>query len=321
MEGARSDEQDVIGLHRAVLGRDGGALDQRQQVALHALARYVAADPAVARGDLVDFVEEHDAVLLDRVDRLLHKLLLIEQLVGFLRDQNFMRLQHCDTAGFGAAAAELAEDVADVYGSHLRTGHAGNFEHRHAAARGGYLDFDLLVVQLAGAKFLAERVFSGRACVRANQRIDDARFGGLLGTDLNVFALSLACQRDADLQKIAHDLLDVAADIADLGELSGFDLDERRAGEPRQPPRDFGFADPGRPDHQDILRQHLFAELFVKLQAPPAVAQRDCHRTFGVTLANDEAVELGNDFAWREVRHRLMNPYVVSQRRLSRSGD
>ena len=92
VERARGDEQDVVGLHRAVLGRDRGALDQRQQIALHALARHVAADAAVARGDLVDLVEEDDAVVLDRVDRLLHELLLVEQLVGFLGDQDFVRL-------------------------------------------------------------------------------------------------------------------------------------------------------------------------------------------------------------------------------------
>ena len=38
MERAGGDEQDVVGLDRAVLGRDRGAFDQRQQVALHALA-------------------------------------------------------------------------------------------------------------------------------------------------------------------------------------------------------------------------------------------------------------------------------------------
>ena len=43
MEGARGDEQNVIGLHRAMLGRDRGALDQRKQIALHALARDIAA--------------------------------------------------------------------------------------------------------------------------------------------------------------------------------------------------------------------------------------------------------------------------------------
>ena len=72
VEGARGDEQHVVGLHRPVLGRDRGALDQRQQVALHALARDVGADAAAlrARADLVDLVEEHDAVVLDAADGL-----------------------------------------------------------------------------------------------------------------------------------------------------------------------------------------------------------------------------------------------------------
>ena len=208
-----------------------------------------------------------------------------------------------DAARLGAAAAHLAEDVADVDGAHLRAGHAGNFEHRHAAAGGRHLDLDFLVVQFAGAELLAERLLGRGAGVRPDQRIDDALLGGLLGADLDVLALSLAGQRDADLEQIAHDLLDVAADIADLGELGRLDLDERRAGEPRQPARDFGLADAGRADHQDVLRQHLLAQLVVELQAAPAVAQRDGDRALGVALADDEAVELGDDFAGREVGH------------------
>ena len=43
MERAAGDEQDVVGLDHAVLGGDGGAFDQRQQVALHALARHIGA--------------------------------------------------------------------------------------------------------------------------------------------------------------------------------------------------------------------------------------------------------------------------------------
>src|SRR3546814_17679145 len=56
--------------------------DERQQIALHALAGNVAADPLRARGDLVDLVEEDDAVLLNRLNRLGGKLLLVEQLVA-----------------------------------------------------------------------------------------------------------------------------------------------------------------------------------------------------------------------------------------------
>ena len=66
VEGARGDEQHVVGLHRPVLGRDGGALDQRQQVALHALAGDVGAGAVGAGGDLVDLVDEDDAAVLGR---------------------------------------------------------------------------------------------------------------------------------------------------------------------------------------------------------------------------------------------------------------
>ena len=108
---------------------------------------------------------------------------------------------------------------------------------------------------------------------------------------------SFARQRDGDLDQVAHDLLDVAADIADLGEFRRLDFEERRAGELGQAAGNFGLADAGRPDHQNVLRQHFLAQPVVELQPAPAVAQRDRDRALGVALADDEAVELGNDFA------------------------
>ena len=124
-----------------------------------------------------------------------------------------------------------------------------------------------------------------------------------MGARLDVLAHLLAHQADGDLDEIADDLLDVAADIADLGELGRLDLDEGRAGEPGQAARDLGLADAGRPDHQDVLRHHLFAHLAFELLAAPAVAQRDGHGALGVLLADDEAVEFGNDFAGGEIGH------------------
>ena len=103
----------MVRLHRAVLGGHGRSLDQRQQVALDALARHVGAAAALAGGDLVDFVEEHDAVLLDGLDRFQHQLVVVEQLVGFLVDQHVVGFGDRDPASLGAAAAKLAEDIAD----------------------------------------------------------------------------------------------------------------------------------------------------------------------------------------------------------------
>src|SRR5580700_9693174 len=305
MESARGDEQDVVGLHRAMLGGDRGALDQRQQITLYAFARYVGAHAAFARADLVDLVEEHDAVVLDRLDRFLGQLIGIEQLVGFLVDQDVVGFVHGDPARLGAAAAELAENVADRDRAHLRARHAGDVEQRHAGARGLHLDFDLLVVELARAQLFAERFLGRGTGIGADQRVEHAIFGRLRGAGLDVLALALARQRDGNLNEVAHDLLDVAADIADLGEFRRLDLEERRSGELGEAAGNLGLADAGRPDHQDVLRLYFLAQPLVELQPAPAVTQRDRHRALGVALADDEAVELGNDLAGGKVGHAL----------------
>ena len=172
------------------------------------------------------------------------------------------------------------------------------------------LDLDFLVVEFTGAQFPAKRIARRGAGVGADQRVEHALLRGKLGARLHVLALAFPHLRDRDFDEIADDLLDVAADIADLGEFGGLDLDEGRAGELRQPARDLGLADTGRPDHQDILRQHFLAQITGELQPPPAVAQRDGNRAFGVGLADDEAVEFGNDFTGGEVGH---GSYVSSK--------
>ena len=100
---ARCDEQHVIGLDRAVLGVDRAALDQRQQVALHALARHVGAGGLLAAGDLVDFVDEDDAVLLGIFHGAQLQLLFVDHFRGFLVDQQLQRLLDLQLAlsGFG----------------------------------------------------------------------------------------------------------------------------------------------------------------------------------------------------------------------------
>ena len=96
------------------------------------------------------------------------------------------------------------------------------------------------------------------------------------------------------------DRVDVAADVADLGELRRLDLHERRVRELREPARDLGLADAGRADHQDVLRRDLVAQRLVDLHAAPAVAQRDRDRALGVVLADDVLVELVDDLARRQ---------------------
>ena len=119
------------------------------------------------------------------------------------------------------------------------------------------------------------------------------------GADLG--AAPLALEPDRFLDEVAGDLLDVAADIADLGELGRLDLDERRVGELRQPPADLGLAAAGGADHQDVLGRDLVAQLGRQLLPAPAVAKRDRDRFLGVVLADDMLVERGDDRLGRQL--------------------
>ena len=109
--------------------------------------------------------------------------------------------------------------------------------------------------------------------------------------------LCVTNEADASFEQVADDLVYVAADITDLGELGGFDLDEWSAGELCESPRDFGLANAGRPDHQDILGQNLLAHFIIELLAAPAIAQGDGDRALGVALTDNVTVELRHDFA------------------------
>ena len=65
MKGPAGDEEDVVGVDDAVAGLDGCSLHQRQQVALHAVARDVRAGGAGVY-DFVNLVDEDDAVFPPR---------------------------------------------------------------------------------------------------------------------------------------------------------------------------------------------------------------------------------------------------------------
>ena len=125
----------------------------------------------------------------------------------------------------------------------------------------------------------------------ADKGVEHAFFGGFFSFSANFLALGFFDQRDTNFDKIADDALDIAADIANLGEFSSFNLEKRRAREFRQTPRDFGFADAGGPNHQNVFRQDFLAQLAGQLLAAPSVAQSYCHGALSVVLADDIAVK------------------------------
>mmetsp|Transcript_30325 Transcript_30325/g.49418 ORF Transcript_30325/g.49418 Transcript_30325/m.49418 type:complete len:222 (-) Transcript_30325:14-679(-) len=182
MEGAAGDEEDVVGLHEAVFGRHRGALDQRQQVALHALAGHLGAALFLARRDLVDLVDEDDAHLLGLLQCGGTDLFLVDQLGGFLVDQQLHRLADLELAGLLLARADLAEQALELLGHVLHAGLvAKGRQHLQAGLGREQVELDVLVVQLALAQLLAEVL--ARRVVRlgaGQQHVQDALLGGVL---------------------------------------------------------------------------------------------------------------------------------------------
>ena len=126
VECARGDEQDVVGLDRAVFGRHGAAFDDGQDVALHAFARNVGSAAALATArDLVDLVDEDDAVFARAVHRFALDRVHVDQFVRLLLREDAARF------GYGHAFARLA--FGQESAEHLA--HVGAAAHLvHAAA-------------------------------------------------------------------------------------------------------------------------------------------------------------------------------------------
>ena len=292
MEGAGCDEQDMVGLHRPIFGGDRGALDQRQKIPLHALAGN--APPAhVGNGNFIDLVQEHDAVGFRILHRLARQVVGVQPLVALLVHQQFPGVLNRHLAPLRPLRPHALQHLAQVDHLHA-SGLAGNLE-RQAAAGILHLDIHFPALQLAGEHPVAE----GQACrlagVLAHQRVQQpVQRGGFRGI-AHARPLQVAGQADGFLHQVADDGIHVAAHIAHLGELGGLDLQERRLGQLRQPAGDLGFPAARRPDHQDVLRRHLVAQLGRQLLATPAVPQRHGHRLLRLGLAHDMAVQRSHD--------------------------
>jgi hypothetical protein len=265
-----------------------------------------APEPRCA-SDLVDLVDEDDAVLLRAGERRGADLVLVDQLGGFLLDQQLHRLGDLQLARLAPRAAELLLNM--PRSCSVISSMPGGPMISSCLLRLGDVDLDLLVVQLAFAQLLAEhlarRAVAGRflAARRRDQRVQHAVLGGVLGARAHLAHLRHAGLLDGHLGQVADDRVDVLADVADLGELGRLHLDEGRIGQLGQAPRDLGLADAGGADHQDVLGRDLVAQLLVHLLAAPAVAQRDGHRALGVLLADDVAIELRDDLLRRHRAH------------------
>ena len=118
---------------------------------------------------------------------------------------------------------------------------------------------------------------------------------------------------DRELGEVADDRLDVAADVADLGELRRLDLDERRAARACARRRAISvFPTPVGPIMMMFFGAISSRRSLGDLLPAPAVAQRDRDRALGLALADDVAVELGDDLARRHRARRVVARRVAA---------
>ena len=143
----------MVGAHHAVFRADGAAFDQRQQIALHAFPRHVGAVRLRPPRNLVDLIDEHDAVFLDCTHGLQLHVLLIDELAGFVLRKLLQRILNLKLSALRAAFAHVLKHALEL----LRHLFHARWCHDLDADRLGHdVHFDVAVVELAFAQHFAE---------------------------------------------------------------------------------------------------------------------------------------------------------------------
>ena len=202
---------------------------------------------------------------------------------------------------FVERAADDEEDVPGVDLARTRRAAALHLHHRlHLAEQVGLAvegdigflhELEQVDLHAAAGDIAAGEVLRGGDLVDLVD-VDDAVLG----------QLDIAIGR---LHEVAHEVLDIAADIAGLGKLRRVGLHERHADELGDAAHEVGFADAGGAEEDDVL---LGVVALAQLGAVEAlahvvvvVADGDGEDLLGVVLFDDEAVEVVADFAGPEV--------------------
>src|SRR5665213_633671 len=307
----------MVRADHAVARVDGGSLDNRQNVALHAFAGHIRAVPGFASGNFVDFIDEDDAHLFGALNSQARYLIHIQQLVFFFLDQIVKGFRNRHFAALLLLAENSGEHVLDVNVHFLDALVRDDFKRGCGALT--YFHFHQALVQLAvtqlGAKLLpgavhllgARRFDARRGNVlwigrwrkrrSGEQQIEYAIFRRMFGALRYLIQFLFAHHVNGRLDQIAHHRLHITAHVADFRVLGSLYFYEGTAGETREAPRDFRFAHAGWPNHQNIFGEHIFGHFGREFLAAHAISKRHGNSTLRGVLPDNVLVKLDHNFA------------------------
>ena len=101
MECAGGDEQNVVGLDRAVACLDSAAFDDRKQIALYALAGDIRPVRLTGSGELVELIKEDDPAVFGTAKCHLGDLLTVDQFLALLVEDELAGFAQCETSPLG----------------------------------------------------------------------------------------------------------------------------------------------------------------------------------------------------------------------------
>ena len=245
-------------------------------------------------------------MVLHAFERALANVVFIDEFGRLFFLEHDQRLTNGELACLAAAGTHALHHALELAGQILHAWHGVQIQTGQGCRRGD-LELDLAFIKLTFAQPLAEFLPRARSiglgAPTLGRRLIQCAKTACGGQKIDLLHVVLANQLDPHLHQIANDGVDILADIAHLGELGGFDLDEGGLSEPGQSPRNLGLAHAGGADHQDVVRHDLRAQPLLDLLPAPAIAQGDGDGAFGPILANDVPVEFGDDFLGRHLRH------------------
>src|SRR5205823_1613481 len=321
MEGASSDEQDVIRAHHSVARVDSSAFDHWQDIPLYALSRNIRTMAAFAAGDLIYLIQEDDSCILHPINRHSRDLIHINEALLFFLNQVLESFIHLHLPLFRALAEDVRKHVLNVDVHLLDTLIGDDLEGREIALPD--VDFHHAIIEFALAELLPE--FFPRAALRFGhgsgtvkhyapstgisrprrrgwqENIQETLFGVQFCLIRYVFQLFLPNILNRDFHQIANHGFHITPDVTDLGKLRSLDFQKRGVGQLRQPTGNLGLTHAGWPNHDDVLWDHFIGHVLRQFLAAHAVAQCDTDRALGIFLADNIFVQFRHNLARREL--------------------